>query len=229
MPRRGSGCSECRHCFSPGWTEPEGCSRHSPPVCRRRSRPASCRYPTAEALGYAELAELVEVPDAPFAIVAESFSGPLGVMIAARHPRRVLALVLVASFVRDPTRMAARLGAALAPAVLRLRPPGWLVRRTLLGTDSLPEEVDAARAAIRIVKPSVLARRLREIASVDVSALLARTTTPLLYVGASRDRLVAPREAERVAMLRPDASLRTIDAPHFVLQSRPQAAAAVIG
>jgi pimeloyl-ACP methyl ester carboxylesterase len=80
-----------------------------------------------------------------------------------------------------------------------------------------------------MVRPFVLARRLKEIASVDVSALLARTTMPLLYVGGSRDRLVAAREAERIAMLRPDATLRMIEAPHFVLQSRPRAAAALVG
>ncbi|HEY5677988.1 MAG TPA: alpha/beta hydrolase [Myxococcales bacterium] len=164
----------------------------------------------------------------PFEIAPESFSGPLGVMIAARYPPRVVALVLVAGFVSDPTRVAARLAAALAPALI-LPPPAWIIRRTLLGSDAPPREVASARAAIRRVKPSVLSRRLKEVATVDASALLARTTLPLLYVRASGDRLVTAREARRVAALRPDATVRIIDAPHSVLQSRPQAAAALIG
>jgi pimeloyl-ACP methyl ester carboxylesterase len=189
--------------------------------------PRIVRYPIDEAVGYAALLERIDLPASRFAIVGESFSGPLGVMLAAQHPR-VCALVLVASFVRNPTRIAARAMATMGPALFRLSPPGWALRRTLLAADASTQEVVRVQRAIRAVKPSVLARRLREIASVDVSAILARTTVPLLYVGASRDRLVHAKEARHIRKLRPDAVYEFVEGPHFLLQSCPRRAAGII-
>jgi pimeloyl-ACP methyl ester carboxylesterase len=91
-------------------------------------------FPTDRALGYNDLLAELEVPSGPFAIVAESFSGPLGILLASKHPMQVTGLVLVASFVRNPSPLA-RIAAALGRRFFRARPPSLALRWALLGMD----------------------------------------------------------------------------------------------
>ena len=56
-------------------------------------------YPTDQALGYAKLEPIARsfLPaDRPFFLLAESFSGPLGVAIAAAPPPGLMGLILAA-------------------------------------------------------------------------------------------------------------------------------------
>jgi pimeloyl-ACP methyl ester carboxylesterase len=183
-------------------------------------------YPADEPLGYDDLLELVPIPPGPFAIVAESFSGPLAIRLASRHGERVRALVLAATFARGPSK--ARLCARIAPLLFRLPPPAFALRRSLLDTTATPDEVSALRAAIVCVAPPVLARRLEEIAAVDVRKEFASSTAPTLYIAAGRDRLVGTRAAAELRRLRDDMVLHVVDAPHLVLQTRPRECAAII-
>lgn len=71
-------------------------------------RPIVVAYPPDQAIGYDELLPLVlqALPtSAPFAILGESFSGPLALMAAAHSPKGLQAVILCASFVRNPLRV----------------------------------------------------------------------------------------------------------------------------
>jgi pimeloyl-ACP methyl ester carboxylesterase len=62
-------------------------------------------YPKDRALGYDELETLVlaALPTAgPFVVLGESFSGPLAIRIAARAPPGLAAVILSASFAKNP-------------------------------------------------------------------------------------------------------------------------------
>lgn len=184
-------------------------------------------YPSQSAQGYEQLLDGIAVPEEPFAIVAESFSGPLGVLLASRHGARVRALVLVATFVRwRPSVLRGAL--PLLGPMFRFRPPALALRLGLLGVDASQEEVRALQDAIATVDAGVLAFRLGEIARVDVRKQLAETTVPLLYLGGARDRLVGGSAFTEVKRLRPDVEGREVDAPHLVLQRAPRLAAEVI-
>jgi pimeloyl-ACP methyl ester carboxylesterase len=200
--------------------------------CARRLAPQLgarvVRYPCDRPLGYRDLERQIEVPAGRFAIVAESFSGPIGVALAARHRERVCALVLVASFVRSPAPVLARLGALLAPLAFRAAPPALAVRHALLGSDAPADQVEALRGLIRSVPAGVLARRLREIAAVDRSSEFAALGLPVLYLAGARDRLVGPAVVAHLRSLRADLEVRVLDAPHLVLQRRPAESAAAI-
>ena len=189
-------------------------------------------FPQDRLLGYDDLLNRIELPEGPFAIVAESFSGPLGIRIASANPERVVALVLVASFVRNPAWLAARFATWMSPIVgphfLRKRLPGLALRMALLGSDAEQNEVNELRAVFATVEPAVLANRLCEIVSVNVERELISSKAPLLYLAGRRDRLVGARAHSQMKKLRPDMEFRLLDAPHMVLQRRPRESAELV-
>ncbi len=174
-------------------------------------------FPPDRPLGYQDLLAELDIPRGPFAVVAESFSGPLGILLATRYPDQVRALVLVASFARART-LTARIGATLGAPLFRVRLPDVALRWAMLGMDATDADVHDVRTAIESVDPAVLAHRLREVASVDVTAEFAASVVPTLYLAGKRDRLVGLKSVDPLHRLRPDLQSQVLDAPHLVLQ-----------
>lgn len=168
-------------------------------------------YPRDEVLGYDALLERIPAPDEPFVIVAESFSGPLAVRLAARASPNLRGVVLAATFVRSPRAIPRW---AVSPLLFSVPPPDAALRWALLGDDASADDVARLRATIRSVKPNVLAHRLREIAAIDVSDELRGCRVPVLEISASRDRLI-PKTLSREF---PQLEHVALDAPHLVLQ-----------
>ena len=198
--------------------------RHLGPDVRARV----VAFPADQPRGYDQLLDEIAVPAGPFAIVAESFSGPLGIRLAAKHPERVRALVLVATFVRNPSTVARWMHALLGRRLFQMKPPDLALRLGLLGKDAPDDDLSALRAALLSVEPAVLAGRLGEIVSVDVSHEFAQGTVPLLYIAGGRDRLVGAGVMARMKRLRPDMQTQVLDGPHLILQRRPAEAAQLI-
>ncbi|MEK9138958.1 MAG: alpha/beta fold hydrolase [Bacteroidota bacterium] len=185
-------------------------------------------FPSDQPRGYDQLLGEIPVPAGPFAIVAESFSGPLGIRLAAKHPEQLRALVLVATFVRNPSTVAGWMQALLGRRLFQMRLPDVALRLGLLGMDAGDDEVSDLRAALLSVEPAVLAGRLREIISVDVSHEFATGTVPLLYIAGRHDRLVGTSVMSKMKRVRPDMETHVLNAPHLVLQRRPVEAAQLI-
>jgi pimeloyl-ACP methyl ester carboxylesterase len=137
-------------------------------------------------------------------------------------------MVLVATFVRNPSRVAGWTHALFGRRLFRTMLPDVLLRAALLGMDAGDNEVGDLRAALLSVEPAVLAGRLQEIVSIDVTNEFARGRTPLLYIAGKRDRLVGTGIMTQMKRLRPDMETRVLDAPHMVLQRRPREAALLI-
>lgn len=189
-------------------------------------------YPSDECLDYAELRAYVEdrLPrDEPYALLAESFSGPVGLDLAASAPPNLRVLVLAVTFASNP--LPATLGAVgrlIGPWAFTMSSPRWLVRRLLLQPTSPDELLDEALADIRAAQPRVLATRLQSI--------LARRTTPkdgdiqvpVLCLAASRDRVLGQRGVDSIRERVPHAEVVEIDGPHMLLQGRPADAAAAV-
>ncbi|MGJ7901521.1 alpha/beta fold hydrolase [Lysobacter sp. 1R34A] len=192
-------------------------------------------YPRDRPLGYDELIELVrpQLPaHAPYLLLGESFSGPIAIRLAASRPPQLAGLVLCASFARAPRPPGSPLSAAtlsrLAGRLPLARMPTRWVASAMLGRWSSPSWRERLGPLLASLDPAVMRHRLREGGAADVTAALADIACPLLYLRASRDRLVSGDSWRRIGRARPDARCIEIDAPHFLLQARGQAAADAI-
>ncbi len=190
-------------------------------------------YPTDRFLQYADLRPLVgaAVPQLErFVLVAESFSTPLAVWYAATAPPTNLAAVVIcAGFVGNPVHGWSGVVKALAkPWLFRLKPPRVVVEYFLLGRHAPSDLVQRLRHALQRVSPDVLSGRVQEVLDCDVRDDLRRTTMPLLYLEATYDRLLSLSCKDEFSQLRPDTVLRSVPAPHLLLQREPRKAATVI-
>jgi pimeloyl-ACP methyl ester carboxylesterase len=122
----------------------------------------------------------------------------------------------------------ARLVSPLSPLIFRVRPPRWFVRRYLLGADAPLPLFDLFYSALSTVPPRVLQSRLLAILKTDLRAELGQVSVPLLYIRASRDRIIPPSAATIIRQSNPTVRIETIDSPHFVLQRHPSEAIGLI-
>jgi len=196
---------------------------------------AECRalsYPPDVPLGYDVLVDQVREAlreETDYILVAESFSGPIAIRLAAERPPGLRALVLAASFCASPVRGPLRAVLRRAGASLfRLRPPQWLARHFLLGADAPQGVIDDLHASVAAVSAETFALRLQEILRVDTCAALAEVAVPLLYLQATQDRLVGAPAVQAVRTRCPHMELRRIAAPHMLLQTHPEPAVAAI-
>jgi pimeloyl-ACP methyl ester carboxylesterase len=182
------------------------------------------RYPVDRILDYAALEAFVRsrMPRRkPFVLLAESFSGPIAISIAASRPARLRGLILACSFARNPIPMLGPLAPLIRLLPIRWTPPALLAWPTL-GRFTSPALQSELREILSQVPPSVIAARLRAVLEVDVSALLTQVAVPILYLRACEDRLVPPSTSGQFAVL-PHARIAQIKGPHFLLQACPAA------
>jgi pimeloyl-ACP methyl ester carboxylesterase len=179
-------------------------------------------YARDRALSYEQLAACVAEQLAGgwhVVLLAESFSGPLGLRYAIAHPQRVRAVVLISSFVQSPMP---RWITNLAATLVRRAPIGRMaIRMLLVGWCAPPTLVKAVLGAIWQVDRRVLAVRLKAIGRLDCGDLLVECRAPVLLLCGSRDVLVGRRAVRRMLALRSELTVRIIDGPHLLLQSSP--------
>jgi pimeloyl-ACP methyl ester carboxylesterase len=181
------------------------------------------RYPPDRQMDYPAHEAFVRerLPTTDFVLLAESFSGPVGVSIAASGDFRLKGLVLCASFAANPLPVfgpLSRICAAL-PAV---RLPPALFAPWLYAGFATPELRRAHAAAMNKVSASTLQARVAAILRVDYLAQLRLIQVPMLYLLATSDRLIPRSALGKIQRVRPDIQVAEFDAPHFLLQTRPR-------
>lgn len=195
--------------------------------------PQVLSYPHGDMLDYQQLESLVraQLPKEPFVLLGESFSGPLAMSIAAVPPPGLRALMLCCTFASNPRPFLGAFQPLLGLLPLRTGPTNafnWPAKHALLGSFTTPALEALLEKALSQISPAVMADRLREIAKVNVSSKLAQIRVPVLYLQASRDRLVPAKAAAEIARSIPSMQMQTIEGPHCLLQASPQASAAAI-
>jgi len=129
-------------------------------------------------------------------VLASSFGGPLGIMLAAAEPTKVRGLILCATFARSPTpRLVSFRWMLRAPLIWSLR----FLRRLPVWMRASDDELRRAkRETWQRVSARALAARGRAVLKVDVRTLLASCPQPLLNVAFDRDTVVKQCNTEDI-------------------------------
>ena len=189
------------------------------------------RYPVNETRTYEELvdfvADIVRLHESIY-IVAESFSGPIGLKILARHPDKIRGLVLAASFITPPSKFLLRL-ARLLPIekLLKINIPDFLIRKFCLGNDSSNESISQFKTALRSVSPKVIAHRLDELLELDKNQFRGTDSNKVICLKASDDKLVSNHCTEELASVI-SVDVKEVQGPHFLLQTKVEECAKAI-
>lgn len=187
-------------------------------------------YPGDRRLSYRELADFVAqcLPsDAPFVLIAESFSGQVVTLLARRGHPGLAGIVFAASFVSPPRRFPS----AVVPLFRHLPFKSRLALRLaapFTGGGQTDAEGASLAAAVAEVDRAVLADRLDQVLRADHAAEFAQLALPMLYLRPRQDRLVPASAARDMARRNPYLAVRELDGPHFILQTRPDEAAIII-
>ena len=187
-------------------------------------------YPTDVPLRYDELEPIARsfLPqDEPFFLLAESFSGPIAIAIAASSPPGLLGLVLCCSFARNPMPALGPFRFALG-AIPVAAVPMALVCFFGLGRFATRATRPALAQSRARVAPAVLRARARAALSINLVSLLSQIKLPVLYLRASEDRIVSGASCEVVSSLLPQTVVVQFPAPHFLLQVLPKPVASTV-
>jgi len=121
-------------------------------------------YPADRAMDYAqhEAFARAKLPaDEDYVLLAESFSGPVGIAIAASRPPRLKGFILCVSFAANPLPLFSPFSRLLT-ALPAIRMPPALAAPWLYAGRATPELRRAHAAAMARVSPRVLAARRRD-------------------------------------------------------------------
>jgi len=172
---------------------------------------------------YDELEEAVrpQLPDSPFVLVGESFSGPLALRLSTGS--RTVGVVLVNSFAVAP--LAAWVSYLPWRLVFGLPPPAFLIRRFLTGPMSPDGLIEEIGMALRGTSPRILAARFRSVVRLSAGET---SSLPLLYLRGTGDQLITEFYVRRTLALFPHHRRADIAGPHLLLQCAPEASWAAI-
>lgn len=162
-----------------------------------------------------------------FAIAGFSLGGPIAIRAAVRHPERVDALVLTATFAHRDSKL--DLAAAVWQRLYESGDHSLLAEYlTLVGLSTpalnalTPDQLrDGAHLLAEAIPPGTpehtdLVRRI------DVRDDLARVTAPTLVISTTGDLLVSPALHRQLADQIPGARLAEIAAGHLPFAERPE-------
>lgn len=166
----------------------------------------------------------------PYFLLAESFSTPLAIQFAAANPHNLKGLILAAGFAKSPVgEFRSSLGSLLAPMIFHLPVPQFAVNYLLIGSDAPESLKQSVRAVTASVRPRVMAARLRAVLACDVRSDLRKVAVPVLYIRATRDRLVPRNCGDEIQAILPTTSVIELDGPHLILQREPKQSAEAVG
>lgn len=189
-------------------------------------------YPLDKHIPFEQLADYI-IPllptDKPLVILGESYSGPVALTLAAGDELDICGIILVASFAKYPASFLKSISKWLPLSLLlRLPIPDFAIRYYCFGSKTNKTLSTLLRDSIHANTPNVMALRIHDGASVDVTTVLDAINVPCLYIAASDDNLVPSSVISHLKIHLPDLEVVTIQGSHFILQAQPAACVDVI-
>lgn len=182
---------------------------------------------TLDGLADELVATAVEEGVETFAVAAYSMGGPLAVRAALRHPERVTALILTASFAVPNPRM--RVALRMWGDLLRAGDHEGVAGFTALVGAGVPfldelgqDELDATLKQAAATVPPGTADQLALIDGVDVRDDLPRLAVPTLVVSTTGDNLATPFHHRQLADGIPGARWAELASGHLPFVERPE-------
>ena len=166
------------------------------------------------------------LPREDFVLVAESFSGPLAIKLGSDDIPNLRGIVFVATFAKAPRRLPSVFAGLLRLAPLSHPIGSRVAQPFLMGQWTTRQFTDRFSKAMRGIPKATLCGRLQAVLSVDVVSNLAEIRVPMIYLRASKDRLIPSKRSR--AFSAASANVIEIEAPHFLLQAKPEKAAAIV-
>jgi len=184
-------------------------------------------YPRDKILSKNDLVDVVynQIPkDRPIVILAESFAGPLVINLLKHQKFDLKGIIFCATFARCPRKIILNLTKILPLSyLLRLPIPNLLLKYFCVGVDASKELILLVKQAIRVVKPEVLAERLRSLASIDESESIRELANiPCSFIQALGDKLVPKHCLGDFKNSIPNLKVVGISGSHFILQAKPK-------
>jgi pimeloyl-[acyl-carrier protein] methyl ester esterase len=161
------------------------------------------------------------LPEQPCIILAESFSGPIAVIIATHPPANLLGIVLCATFLDNPRSSPFRSAFPfLKPLVRALNPPRWILRRVLTGNTADEKLNNLIVMVTKSMNRETLIKRIQSILKCDVREAFRQCQVPVLCMNASDDLLV--RNPINAGDASNAGSVRVVEikGPHLLLQTK---------
>ncbi|WP_428607304.1 alpha/beta fold hydrolase [Sedimenticola sp.] len=186
-------------------------------------------YPTVGKQDYDTLAEHVKskLPDEEFILVAESFSGPIGAILAKSNIPNLKAIVFVATFLSTPSRPLLKIVRHLPIKLFSKMPFVSAIYRFYMFDPHAGEGVLSLFKDVLAELPSkTLKQRMAAIQSLKPSG--GCIELPAVYIRPEEDRLVPYSKCLEFKSLFKNLSVRSISGPHFIIQVNPEECARVI-
>ena len=171
-----------------------------------------------------------QLPATPgFSLLAESFSGPVAMTLMAQRPDLIGPSVLCATFARSPLAALTRMANYVPEQMFSI----GALNEFCLDVFKIDDEDSSETQPLPLnvteqLDGTLLKHRISVLSRIDVSALLPNIQVPILYLHAERDRIVSENDAQMMQEYLPNVDRVDIDAPHLLLQTRPQQCAELI-
>lgn len=192
--------------------------------------PQVVRYPADKPLSFQEHVDFArqQLPAGKkFVLLAESFSGPIGLQLLADPPGNMVGAIFVATFDRYPRPFLLDAIQYLPQKLLlTLFTTTPLGRFFCLGSAS-SAALKVFRSAIRSVSQEAISRRLQILRTLPPPPEVSNSL-PCLYLQASHDRLVPDRALKYLQRQLPQLQAQRLNGPHIVLLAQPEAGAKAI-
>jgi len=188
-------------------------------------------YPTHVIQSYEEIISNVEavLPSTgeDFAILAESFAGPVALSLAQKGIPGLRALILVVSFAATPRHLLLQLTRYLPmDRLLGLPVPRRFARRMMLGGSPPEGALDKLLEVFYMISPEVLASRLDEMRKLTLTQDVINL--PAMYIQATNDRLLPDNAVNDIKAFLPQIEVHRLDGPHLILDTQPKTCARLV-
>ncbi|MCP4487852.1 MAG: alpha/beta hydrolase [Gammaproteobacteria bacterium] len=186
-------------------------------------------YPTEGKQDYGTLVEYVKtkLPNEDFMLVAESFSGPIGAILAKHNILNLKAIVFVATFVSTPRQSLLKIMRRLPLKLFYKMPFASIIFRLFMFGSHASESVVAQFQKVLAQLPSKTLKQ-RMLAIESLSPISGSLEIPAVYIRPEEDRLVPYSKCMEFNALFNKITVKTIKGPHFIIQANPRECAEVI-